>query len=36
MGRVRVAGFAVSIDGLGAGPDQDLNNPLKFRGQYTD
>ena len=23
MGKVRVAGFGVSIDGFGAGPDQD-------------
>jgi dihydrofolate reductase len=32
MGRVRVAGFAVSIDGFGAGPDQSLENPLGVRG----
>ena len=32
MGRVRVAGFAVSIDGYGAGPDQSLENPLGLRG----
>ena len=32
MGRVRVAGFAVSIDGFGAGPDQSLENPLGLRG----
>jgi hypothetical protein len=28
MGKVRVAGFGVSIDGFGAGPDQSLENPL--------
>ena len=28
MGTVRVAGFAVSIDGFGAGPDQSLEHPL--------
>lgn len=33
MARVRVAGFAVSIDGLGAGPEQSLDQPLGVRGQ---
>ena len=28
MGKVRVRGFAVSIDGFGAGPDQSLEYPL--------
>jgi dihydrofolate reductase len=28
MTRVRVAGFTISLDGYGAGPDQDINNPL--------
>lgn len=28
MSKVRVAGFAVSIDGFGAGPDQSLDHPL--------
>jgi dihydrofolate reductase len=28
MGRVRVAGFAVSLDGYGAGPEQSLQDPL--------
>jgi hypothetical protein len=28
MGKVRVAGFGVSIDGFGAGPDQSLEHPL--------
>ncbi|WGM48526.1 hypothetical protein KOAAANKH_03428 [Brevundimonas sp. NIBR10] len=32
MARVRVAGFAVSIDGFGAGPDQSRENPLGLRG----
>ena len=33
MGKVRVAGFAVSIDGFGAGPDQGLEHPLGKRGE---
>lgn len=33
MGKVRVAGFAVSIDGFGAGPDQSLEHPLGVRGK---
>jgi dihydrofolate reductase len=28
MGKVRAAGFGVSVDGFGAGPDQSLENPL--------
>lgn len=32
MGKVRVGAFSVSIDGYGAGPGQDLNNPLGIRG----
>lgn len=32
MGKVRVAGFAVSIDGFAAGPDQSLDHPLGKRG----
>lgn len=28
MGKVRARGFAVSIDGFGAGPDQSLEHPL--------
>ena len=28
MGKVRVAAFSVSLDGFGAGPGQDLENPL--------
>jgi dihydrofolate reductase len=30
--RLRVHGFTVSIDGYGAGPNQDLNNPLGVGG----
>lgn len=33
MGKVRVAGFGVSIDGFGAGPDQSLGHPLGKRGK---
>ena len=32
MGKVRVAGFSVSADGYGAGPDQGLEHPLGRRG----
>lgn len=32
MGKVRVAGFSLSIDGFGAGPEQSLDNPLGKRG----
>lgn len=32
MTKVRVAAFSVSIDGFGAGPRQDLENPLGVRG----
>jgi dihydrofolate reductase len=32
MGKVRVAAFSVSLDGFGAGPRQDLKNPLGVRG----
>jgi len=32
MSRVRVAAFSVSLDGFGAGPKQDINNPLGIRG----
>jgi dihydrofolate reductase len=32
MGKVRVAAFSISIDGYGAGPQQDLQNPLGVRG----
>jgi dihydrofolate reductase len=33
MGKVRVAGFSVSIDGFGAGPNQSLEDPLGKRGE---
>jgi len=32
MARVRVAGFSLSIDGFGAGPEQSLADPLGKRG----
>jgi dihydrofolate reductase len=28
MSKVRVESFTISLDGYGAGPDQDINNPL--------
>jgi len=32
MSRLRVYFFAISLDGYGAGPNQDLNNPLGVGG----
>lgn len=32
MSTVRVAAFSVSLDGFGAGPHQDINDPLGVRG----
>jgi dihydrofolate reductase len=32
VSKVRVAAFSISLDGFGAGPRQDLNNPLGVRG----
>jgi dihydrofolate reductase len=32
MSKLRVQSFAISIDGYGAGPSQDLQNPLGVRG----
>ncbi len=32
MPRVKVAAFSISLDGYGAGPRQDINNPLGVRG----
>ncbi|MFS8148492.1 dihydrofolate reductase family protein [Rhizobium sp. BR 249] len=32
MSKVRVAGFSVSVDGFGAGPEQSVNDPLGKRG----
>jgi len=33
MTRVRVESFTISIDGYGAGPGQDINNPLGVGGE---
>ncbi|WP_457311953.1 dihydrofolate reductase family protein [Sphingomonas sp. UYAg733] len=33
MTKVRVGGFSISVDGFGAGPDQNLDNPLGVRGK---
>jgi len=32
MTRVRVEGFTISLDGYGAGPNQDIGNPLGVGG----
>jgi len=32
MSRLRVLSFSISIDGFGAGPDQDLQSPLGVGG----
>jgi dihydrofolate reductase len=32
MSKVKVAAFSISLDGFGAGPRQDLQNPLGIRG----
>ena len=32
MTRIRVESFAISLDGYGAGPNQDINNPLGAGG----
>jgi len=32
MTRVRVEGFTISLDGYGAGPNQDIKNPLGMGG----
>ena len=32
MTKVRVAGFSISLDGFGAGPEQSLEHPLGKRG----
>ena len=32
MSKVRINSFAISIDGYGAGPNQDLQNPLGLNG----
>src|SRR5260370_12099772 len=33
MTKVCVAGFSISLDGFGAGPEQSLENPLGKRGE---
>src|SRR4029078_3970434 len=33
MAKLRVHGFSVSLDGYGAGPNQDLENPLGVGGR---
>jgi len=33
MSKVKVAGFSVSVDGFGAGPEQSLQDPLGKRGK---
>jgi dihydrofolate reductase len=33
MSKVRVHAFTISLDGYGAGPDQDLKNPLGIGGE---
>lgn len=32
MNKIKVGAFSISVDGFGAGPRQDLNNPLGVRG----
>ena len=32
MSKVRVNAFGISVDGYGAGPDQDLGNPMGVGG----
>ena len=32
MQKLRVANFTISVDGFGAGPEQDINNPLGVGG----
>ncbi len=33
--KLRVHNFAISLDGYGAGPNQDLDNPLGVGGRVT-
>jgi len=35
MTRVRVESFAISLDGFGAGPNQDVDNPLGIGGAVS-
>ena len=32
MSKLRVESFTISLDGFGAGPDQDIDNPLGVGG----
>ena len=32
MSKLKIAAFSISLDGFGAGPGQDLKNPLGVRG----
>jgi dihydrofolate reductase len=32
MGKVKVGGFSVSLDGFGAGPNQSMDNPIGING----
>jgi hypothetical protein len=31
MSKLRVESFTISLDGFGAGPDQDINNPARVK-----
>ena len=33
MSQLRVHNFSISVDGYGAGPNQNLQNPLKMAGR---
>jgi dihydrofolate reductase len=33
LGKLRVSSFSISLDGFGAGPDQDVKNPLGAGGE---
>ena len=33
MSKLRVSSFSISLDGFGAGPNQDLENPLGVGGK---
>ena len=36
MTRVRVEGFTISLDGYGAGPNQDIRNCLLYTSDAAD
>lgn len=36
VSKLRVLNFAISIDGYGAGPNQDLQNPLGLDADLAD